>query len=117
MSHILFNVCLKVLTLPWCSSSSGPVRPRPGAVPLQRREHDGVQTAQHRQPPGGVGGGAVGHGAAAGSLQSWDWNDGGDDDSELTFQCFMFSLPFVCLLVCEQDYAKSLDLLNLNVVS
>lgn len=61
---------------------AGPVLPGLGAVPLQRRQHDGVQTAQHRQSAGGLGGREVGHGATAGSLQSRDRIDGGDDDSE-----------------------------------
>ncbi len=95
VGHIYFRAFLSRITWIlhwWCfCTSTGPVRPWSGAVPLQWGQHDGVQAAQHRQPSGGLGGGAVGHGATAGSLQSWDWNDGGDDDSELNFT-FLLSL-------------------------
>ena len=63
-------------------TSPGPVLPGPGAVSLQRRQHDGLPSAEHRQPGGGLGGGALGHGAAAGPRQGGERHDGGHDDGE-----------------------------------
>ena len=70
----MFSVCGR--------TSPGPVLPGPGAVPLQRRQHDGLPAAEHRQPGSGVGGGALGHGAAAGPRQGGERHDGGHDDGE-----------------------------------
>lgn len=52
------------------AGASGPVRPGPGALQVQRGEHDGLPAAQRREPAGVGRGGQVVHGAAAGAAQA-----------------------------------------------
>ena len=47
----------------------GPVRSGHGAVPLQRRQHDGVPHPEHGELPGDVHRGEVVHGAPTGPAQ------------------------------------------------
>lgn len=96
-----------------CCVFTGPFRSWPGAVPLQWGQHDRVQAAQHRQLAGGIGGGEVGHGAAPGSLQSWDGDDGGDDDGEFVemFGHSLFLNVYVNPILNSTAYSKSCQIL------
>lgn len=62
--------------------ASGPVCPGPGALQVQRGEHDGLSAAQHREPARLVRGGQVVHGEAAGAPQARDRAPRWHDDSK-----------------------------------
>lgn len=67
------------LKLLCCSFSAGFVCLGLGAVPLQRGQHDRLQTAKRWWPLGCRHNGQVGHGKAAGS-QTREWPDGWNND-------------------------------------
>lgn len=60
----------------------GPVCPGPGALQVQRGEHDGIPAAERREPAGVVRGGQVVDGAAAGTTQARLGAAGRHHDSE-----------------------------------
>lgn len=73
---------LKMLHVCVLAGALGPVCTGPGALQVQRGEHDGLSAAQHRQPARVVRGGEVVDGAAAGAPQARDGAPGWHDDSK-----------------------------------